>query len=97
MIRIALRVCLFVAFVYLAYVFFYAGKKPSYLDYLLLVSVPLTAMWIDLKAVERKTGQKASLKRNLEFFAAVYKEMFRVLTFQRWRERRKIKRKNIKN
>lgn len=49
-------------------------------------------MWIDIKAVEKKTGQKASLKRNFEFFVAVYKEMFGVLTFKRWRDRKRIKR-----
>ena len=49
----------------------------------------LVAFFLDTKSIEKKTGQKVSLKRNFEFFVGVYKEMFAVLTLRRWRERRR--------
>lgn len=94
MIRIFIKAFLLTAFIYVGYVFFYGGKKPSYLDYLIFVLSIVIAICFDWKAIERKTGQSVSLKENLEFFVSIYKEMFYFITFKRWRDRRRANRQS---
>ena len=56
--NVAIKICLFAAFGYVAFVFFYRGKDPSYLDYFVMVAAVLIAMRLDRKAIEKRRGKK---------------------------------------
>ena len=73
MIRLLVRFCIVIVFIYVAYVFGYKGEAASYFHYFLLISTVVLALYFDGKDLDKRLGRKTSFLGMLQFCGHILK------------------------